>query len=622
MELVGRSDLNVRRIAWAPMQARVLEFDWIVPADHILGAPWSDYPLVTYTDESGVRFVGTAIEPARQFKAGETIRVTCADVWRKWERKTARLSCPATTPAYADPGTSKIRIREGVTIESAINTILAAVTADIPGGIDFTLPEVTDPPNPDAPTTVVDRGEFNRFHTYAVHDVVTYLNIKYIAIVQHLALENTPDQNFGWELYYAQDPLPHPPVIYTTQDKTGQKIATWLHDIIDQSDNGIALIDYIDGHPRLNVYDYTSKPAVTLKMGTYTIVNPDAVNPLILNGEVKLSQNNKYEKIIVEGGGIYTRHVGAALTPVSCGSELRPGDNLVFMYRFYFPESNVLGAYIDPANKQGNAIFYRFGITAHPSGAETTFDTGYLTLSVLLKDYDEFLSDGSTNPHFLHYYAPFEFDTTPDDTAGPTFTLVEFRYTSYDGPLTVTKASSDASLAGAGDFPIHMPKWYKFTSPGFKKIIRTTTSIDPGTGDTVITTATLWVDGSYTPITGDVVTWLESITARDYSIPMMMIANAYYSRYCNTADNAGALTVVIKGDTAEIDIGTAITNFNNARVQSMEVTPDKQSLKITISDQPIREYVYRQRDYYALAQRSIRQLSQQGLYRRRHSAIA
>ena len=601
MELYGRTDCNVRRIAWAGFQARVLEFDWIVKADTVLGqAPWTDYPVVTYTPpDLFCQFVGIATDPARQYKAGETIRITCADVWRKWERTSARLDCEATTPVYGLPGTSKIRIREGVFIHDALNSILAANMSDIPGGFSFALANVTDPPNPDAPTTVVNRGVFSRLNTYAIHDIVTYLGKTYIAVTIHLPWENTPDWQGGWDLYYPYAPTPHAPIMYTTQDKTGQKLATWIHDILDQTDNGVALIDYVGNEPRLNVYDYSAPAAVTLKQGAYDVINPDDVNPLMQSGEIKPSQNNKYQKIIVEGAGKFTRRQDA-LTPVFCGSQTLPGDQLEYNYRFYFPSTNVIGTYIDGNNLAEEVIRYRFVITNHPNHVATTTDTGLQQLTYIYKDTDQFLSNGTANPYFGRYYAPWAVLTTTNDTTAPTFGLAEFWYTSYDGPLIAQMISPDPNLAGAGDFPVHMPKWYKYDSDGLKVILRDVTSVDPGTGDTITVTNTIYATGNYPVLPFDRVTILEAVCHRDYTPSLKAVAKAYYSRYCNTVDYSGTLQVIVKGNVAGIQIGTPITNFNNARVQSIDVNPMTQSMKLTISDQLIREWSYKQRDYLAL----------------------
>lgn len=597
MELFGRTDCNVLRIAAAPMQARVLEFTFVVPVTHVLSeSPWSDYPVVTYSDPAHPKynFVGKAITAARQFRAGETIKVTCADAWRELERKTARLTFSDTVPPYTGIGTSKIRIREGKSVADAINIILNDCATELPGGVHVSLGNVTDEPNPNAPT-VVAKGQWVRATAYVALDMVTFNNKEYYAYRAIPANSDAPISNADWVEFVSNNPQPHGPILFKAQDKTGQKIATWLHDILDQTESGMAYVDHSTSTPSLIVCDYGAQASVPLIVGAYQETGRATTTPLFQSGESVDSIANKYKSVIVEGAGKYTRQVAKTVTPTLYKSAARPGNVQQYTFRFYFDETNISGFYYTTGNIISGAVGYRFQITTRPNGIERVDNVPYGSVAALQLDTDQVHSDGSANTHFGSVYAEIIVETTPDDTT-PVFNTSEWNYTTYDGPLVYKKETDDHALDGAGDFAIHMPKLAKFDSDGFVRVDREVHTFD-GNGNEIITSVVFYATMAFSPQQYDKVTVLEAKKHIDDTPKLIALANAYFHRYSSHVDHSGSITVIVKEVTGGIDLGSAIPNFNGARVQNWEFTPGNQQLKLTLSDQPIREYVARWREY-------------------------
>jgi hypothetical protein len=239
-------------------------------------------------------------------------------------------------------------------------------------------------------------------------------------------------------------------------------------------------------------------------------------------------------------------------------------------------------------------MYFHLLWTSTAGGTTTHEDTGSLEFYNILQDLRPTLSPGVVNPHYLQWYCPIDIVTSPDDT-GLTVQHCYFIYTSYDGPLSYQLDSTDPWLAHAGTMPIQKPQYFNFTSPGLVLVQNTTSGA-----------TWRYEPYYYTPVSGDMPTVLEDPVTIDNTVNLQGIAALYAGRYSTRPDHTGTITIHVKGNTGNIKIGTPITNFDNMRVQSIEETPTSRGMNLTLSDVPIRTFLWFERE------KSIQQLAYHG----------
>lgn len=596
LELYGYANLTVKRVSRTPNQARILEAEHSVKVTS--GDVLAKGTLVKFTDpELGLQFIGRIYSIQKRHQDGDGVIYLCADKVRMLTKTDARALCAYTTPAYT-PGTSKIRMREGDSINAGIEFIMLRVMDSFPGGILNEL-EWPDPGAPVAGTgTVAVTGavvtgtgtnfafEVNVGDTISIGSegrIVLAVSGGTLELDRSFATDHPAGTSYSIIVTSGVGRL------YAAIDMGGEKIATWLNDILDQTQSGVFEVDYDeDGNERLHIYDYESQNTVELTTGNFTVLNRQTTAPLLSTGNLTDTSNNKWRAVNIEACGAFTRkvleHIGATFE----GTQSLPGDVLRYKFRFYPDESNILSNYLGPKEELESATRAWLKITKHPGGSPDSVDLGMISVPFVTKDTDvEFPpGSGTPNPNFGRPYFAIDVDTTPDDT-GITFDKSDFVYTSYDGPLIVTQESDDDSLTDEGDFTIQMPRWFKFASPGLQIVSHIDGSIS-------------WELGSYVVPSGDHGTMLENIEAIDPTMKMTAFAAVYFNRFSNQGDRAGTFSVLIKSAMSEIRIGTILSNFNDMKVRQFYLDVPGRQIVAQVSDAPIRVQSARARDFDAL----------------------
>jgi len=331
-------------------------------------------------------------------------------------------------------------------------------------------------------------------------------------------------------------------------DKVGQSIAQWIDDALEQTEGGIAYID--PATRRLMIRDFYNENTVTLTQGTYTVLNPTAANPLLVEGGIKSTLNEKFENISIEGVGRFERKVNVACLPVyqnDAGVE-NPAGTWLYTIRLYFPDLNVLDFFWDELDVLRNEIHIDF---TYQIGLNTPVVIG-LTLAEAAILVVSNTADANFNKPYYDWNLIF------NHTGQPTVQITDvlLRYTAMLGPLVVSAASTDSRMQGEGEYLIQRPDLYRFYSPGFND-----------------------------PLAPAVV--LELPKDVNPTAEMQTQANAKLRRYGTRPDVGGKVSVHIKALTASIVPGTLITNFD-ARVRAVEFDLYGRNLILDLSDVPIR----------------------------------
>lgn len=318
-------------------------------------------------------------------------------------------------------------------------------------------------------------------------------------------------------------------------DKGGQSVDTWLNDLLECTAGGIAWVDPNAGSPSLEVTDFTTSPSVTLIQGTFAIIHPVSGDLILEGGDVGKSLNRKYEKVSVQGCGYFKRYELEWLSGV-----LYETDEVLhrYTYRFYIPGTpgkRVLCRYINADGECGEGCKMRLKFGFDP-------DAILLTQTVFDIDNPVFQTD-ETGRMFLGVIVQisgFIID------GGPPAVDVWATYTLEEGPMVHTITSTDPKLAGEGTFIEQHEEFVKYEGPS-----------------------------------GNI----------DQSALLAAVAASLAARYCDQADTIGSLGIHIEGIDANLQLGSPVTNFSNARVQSVDYDFVKRSMNISISTVPLREKI-------------------------------
>lgn len=323
-------------------------------------------------------------------------------------------------------------------------------------------------------------------------------------------------------------------------DKGGQGIDTWLKDLLENSTGGIAWVSPNGGSPRLEIVDFNGAPSVTLRIGSYDIINPASGELLLEGGEKGKSLNRKYERVQVQGCGYFKRYELEWLQGELVASDPANGR---FEYKFWVPDSaykRVLCRYIDSEGTclEDCYIRIRVGLNAdelpispnvfdlHNPTWLVDPDTGRSYISLIYQIRGLFQLPGGAWP-------------TPKINMWGTYTLEE-------GPMLAEVVSSDPKLAGEGAYIEQHEEFVKYEGPG-----------------------------------GNI----------DQSALLTAIANALAARYCDAADVTGSVGVHIKGLNSSLTLGSRITNFGNAQVQTIQYDIVSRTMNISVSTVPIRDAI-------------------------------
>ena len=506
------------KMSWGANEPRVLECQHFIRATDTVNAKHVG-DLIVYTDpDLGTVFVGHIFKTKEAVKPGEGWTYLAADLWRFLNKTPAKLSCANTIPAYSNEpfyfGTTHLNMPKDTDIEDGINAVTAAV------------------------------------------------------------------QQTGWNFItggidYSLDPT----LLYKEIDMGGMSIAGWIDTMLDQTEDGVAYIKYIqsgdDWLQALRVYNYYDEPDVTIRYGTYGATVLDPNEPMLLEAEIENSADNKYYRVLVEGGGSFRRINGKWIAPT-----YRTGDpvsinvgNTLYrtIMRFYFDETNVTGWMFDYTGTCVNEVNGSFALTFQAGTLPPVTQNNTVVQAPTLdtEPTNSFYGD-SMGPNLNEgkWYLEFIWEQGGTGSGGtgmpsaPVITEQFFNYTIYEGAIQVTSpATPNPALLREGEFVIQRPELYKYYSEGLLN--------------------------SY----GSVV---EMAVNTDPTAELQAIADLYQARYSTTVNIAGPLTVFIKGETGDVRPGSRIANFgsgSNVRVRHLEYDFPGRKITLSFSDLPIREYI-------------------------------
>ncbi len=322
-------------------------------------------------------------------------------------------------------------------------------------------------------------------------------------------------------------------------DKGGQSIDTWLKDLLENSAGAIAWVDPNGGSPRLNITDYTAAASVTLLVGSYDVISPSSGQLLLEGGEKGRSLNRKYERVMVQGCGYFKRYEMEWLL-----GEIEESDPTAgyWKYRFYVPNSQnkrLVCEYLDADGKCKRECRVRVQIGL-PADA----------LPISPNVFDTFNPPWKVSEDGRIYFSLIYKVSSPFQLPGgawpPPRINVWGTYTLEEGPMVAEVVSSDPKLAGEGAYVEQHPEFVKYEGPG-----------------------------------GNI----------DQSAMLTALANALAARYCDAADVTGSLGVHIKGLNTSLTVGSPITNFSNAKVQTIQYDTVSRTINLSVSTVPIRDAV-------------------------------
>ncbi len=310
-------------------------------------------------------------------------------------------------------------------------------------------------------------------------------------------------------------------------DKGGQSMDTWLDDLLKYTEGGIALCEPNGGSPRLHITDYYSSPGVTLRVGSYNVINPVNGELLLVEGETGQSINNKYRKLTMEGAGRFHRYRGRYMDvtyPPLPGQPDDPDDPYDEFFRVYLPEGEaaILGRFINDGEcldavvlivRVGGILVYKFEnpIVVYPDDGQPFF---VIPLGGILVE---------------NHWPTVE---------------VWAHYTAYLGPLNVSVEGTDPALDGE-----------------------------------------LWeIHSERFAYTDD-----EPENNVDHTAELQSLATRRYKRQGWSSDKTGSLAVHVKGLNASLKVGSPVTNFDNMRVRRMRYDLVKRDIVLELSDVPLRE---------------------------------
>lgn len=314
-------------------------------------------------------------------------------------------------------------------------------------------------------------------------------------------------------------------------DKAGQTIDTWLDDLLSSVDGGIAYVDPNAGNPKLVITDFYGAPPVALTTGSYNVVNPASGDLLLKSGSIGKSINRKYGKITIEGSGRYRRFDKRFIFGRMITIHQALG---LFQCRWYIDDKYILKRYIDENGTCQDGISMRLRVGGNDNPSAKIYDI--------------------TNP-------PFGYDPDEDrfffwytiKVAGATFGGLPqapqldawFSYTVWTGPYTQT-VIGDATLTNEGEYVEQHPEFYRYESP-----------------------------------------WLTV----DFSTQCFALLTALQAKHGGTADISGSVVIHIKGLEPDLQLGSAITNFDNMRVRQLGFNFVTREMQLEVSNIPLREDV-------------------------------
>ena len=320
-------------------------------------------------------------------------------------------------------------------------------------------------------------------------------------------------------------------------DMAGQSMFEWIDTVLRQTEDSVCWIEYDGSNDPVLLFDrVANRPDLDLVVGQYTVVDPDTDdNPLIVQGQIGNSLDNKYSKVEVEGCGEFERF---DLRWLEVASITRPNTAVkIYHYRFNIPDDWTNQRYLDDDGncREGYSARILVGGTGSPPGNSLTLDIQNVPV----------LQDESTKQWYfeIKYLAGGIVSDPPPIPAMQAW----FTYTGYVGPFVASRISS--AFSGEGTLIQQHPDLFKYTGP---------------------------------------------VSSFDDSFVLSAIADRLYERYCVEPDREGSLNIHIKGFDAGVNLGAKIvapTSLRDPFIRALRYDFVARDIILGCSDVPLRPEV-------------------------------
>lgn len=313
-------------------------------------------------------------------------------------------------------------------------------------------------------------------------------------------------------------------------DMGGQSVFEWIKTVLDQTEDSVCWIDYTLGHdPYLRFARLSSITPLDLKLGTYSVLNPDEDNnPLIVEGDIADTLDNKYSRVEVEGCGDFERfterYIGA---PVMVKLS-----EILWDARWYIPEAWMTGRHFD---ENGKCRDWWMGTLQFGGNGDSLLQYTYFVPNVPVE------YDGTLKQYYFHIRMLIAgiIDYTPPLSPVEAW----FTYTGYVGPLVAARESS--VFSNEGTYNVYYPDFVKYQG---------------------------------------------AVSVNDLPA-MSAMADRFYERFCTEPDRSGSVTVHIKGLDTAIELGAKVvtpTLLAGPIIRAIRYEFDSRNISLDCSDEPMR----------------------------------
>jgi hypothetical protein len=310
-------------------------------------------------------------------------------------------------------------------------------------------------------------------------------------------------------------------------DKGGQKIDTWLDDLLEVTDSHVAWVDPNSGTPKFVFKDYNAQPSITLVQGTYNIIPISSGDLVLQEGKFGESLNDKYKSITLEGGGRWLRHeeeyIDAELTFVDEEVGL-------FQYRWYVPD-----------DKKMTCVYIEDGQCVSKCLMRLKVGDGEDAIIEDVENPAMGVDDDGRQFFFLNMKIH---GTNIGGGFAPPQVEAWFDYTTYEGPLLVTKTSTDPKLDNEGELWEQHPEYCLYEDEG--GIVEDPTTL------------------------------------------MQAMVDALFERFSNDADEQGSVSIHVKGLDPDLQPGSKVSNFNDMQVRQLTYDLVGRTIRCELSGVPLR----------------------------------
>jgi len=297
-------------------------------------------------------------------------------------------------------------------------------------------------------------------------------------------------------------------------NKGGQSIDNWINEALRSTDDGVCWVTYVNVggvmQPKLMFGRLSTIGTVDFQEGNYTQIDPAvSASPLIVDGSLGETLDDKYERVRIEGCGEWERF---NLRYINHSSITQPDPETPekYVFRYDIPESFAMARYLDADGHCREDVWARiqFGNTQ-----------GVLAIGTVVIDIHNLpiLFD----PVIKQYYFEIIVIRTGVFSVYPPPPPVIYCYFTYTGmvsPLLGDMVTTDSRLSGEGIYIEQHPELFKFTDSG------------------------------------------ESGFSVDHTSIIWEMLSALHERYCDGPDRSGTLTAHVKGLDPEVVLGALIVD--------------------------------------------------------------